>query len=186
MTDETDTSAEAVEFYQPVVSGNGAAGMTPCATGFWVTADDYAALAARLAEVAAERDQSVTELKLADAGMTRRAEAAEAKLEKALKSLDGFMPERIGAGISTDVWALHLAQLNARVLIDADQPAPRDGVTAAQAARDRVARAIWDTLQSDYTFDEARSGEECATHAQAIKWVFDVADAALRALAGGE
>lgn len=49
--------------------------------------------------------------------------------------------------------------------------------------REAVARGVWDTLGADYTFDEASSGPERATHAAAISWVYDVADAALSALA---
>jgi hypothetical protein len=45
--------------------------------------------------------------------------------------------------------------------------------------RDKIARGTWDTLGSDYTFDEAVSGQEKATHAQAVKWVYNLADAIL-------
>lgn len=48
--------------------------------------------------------------------------------------------------------------------------------------REQVARGVWDTLGADYTFDEAVSGEEQATHAEAVRWVYAVADAAIAAL----
>lgn len=48
--------------------------------------------------------------------------------------------------------------------------------------REAVARAVWDTLGADYTYEEAVNGSERETHAQAVSWVREIADVALRAI----
>lgn len=48
--------------------------------------------------------------------------------------------------------------------------------------REAIARAVWDTLCADYTFDEAVSGSEPLTHLQAVNWVYQIADVAIEAI----
>jgi hypothetical protein len=48
--------------------------------------------------------------------------------------------------------------------------------------REAVARAVWDTLGADYTFDEAVSGLESLTHFQAVNWVYQIADVSIAAI----
>ena len=199
MTNNTDTSPEYVDrLAHKLMSqvGDDVQEIYDHEALFKLSANTLRALSARLAEVEAERDdlrRQLSDTKKDVTDMETRALDAEAKLAQAREAIDKMncttvLAHALEEEAIADRWAWVFEdaleeQNEALSLIDADQPASE--VSAGEAARERVARAIWGTLQSDYTFDEARSGEESAAHAQAIKWVFAVADAALRALAEG-
>lgn len=63
-----------------------------------------------------------------------------------------------------------------------------DGLKAfveREVAADRrtdVAKAVWECLGSDFTFEEATSREDEKDHREAVKWVYKVADAAIAAM----